>query len=255
MKYRIVLATLVSILSLAACQFATQTPTPTAVPPTTTLEATATPKPTSTLTPTVAPTPTLSILRPATRLLTENFSKWDGRGYDIYRGDWNVVNDGTGNRVLETISDPNAGSDKWPEIGFGDPNWRDYTIDFRYRVLEYDKHAEGAGLVFLEFRHGPQAVYILTLSASSGWVALVYGTAKGWADIDAPGASAVFPVDLRAWHTIHVEAYQYHITASVDKTPVIDVIDSRVKKGAISLGIGSGTTIQFDDFELTALLP
>lgn len=239
-------------------------PTPTPVPPTpTAIVPTSTPVPptaTATITSSpssVQPTPTTTVLTPIPEpsgtsvaeqqpedgvLFERNFE--NGR-LDAYtnRGDvgtWSVVDDGTGNNVLENI--PLASN--YQEWYFGEFTWTNYAVEFKFRFIDT------VNPFAIHFRELNNEYYVFFIE-SNGQVSFQYHPYNGsWHPIEYNTYNFI----PDRWYQIRIEANEDLFRAYVDDRLVSSVRDDRFYEGYIDFNAFPRTTVQIDDIRVTSLV-
>lgn len=225
-----------------------QSPSPTAVAGSAlAINVSATPTipvlPTSTIPMSPTPTASATALPTPITLFQENFEDNDPLAF-IYLADgtWKRVSDEAGNHVYEI--DNRTGS-MYPQIRFGSPYWKDYTLEYRTRFLDF---TSSNAALFSTLRTQDLGWYIPNLTTGS--VAIFYHQPN-------PSSDDVlefkpFNASEGIWYSIRVEAYGEHLQMFLDDSLMVDVTDGRVGQGDITLGVGPWTYGQFDDIRVTA---
>ena len=67
----------------------------------------------------------------------EDFEDGFARGFEFGPGNWAVVDDGTGNKVLKSNNNK-----EWTESIFGPDKFSDGVIEFRFRILQENKSSQ-----------------------------------------------------------------------------------------------------------------
>lgn len=190
------------------------------------------------LTPTTAPKGDL--------IIDENFEDGLANGYTIggVGGNWEVVDDGTGNKVF-LVASSNAG---WADSQFGPPDFSDGTIQFRVKLLSYDLSTDtGSGVVTNGFRiifdHGG---YVFALHPYGERTQLSYfGSNGSWVVMN--GGATHFRFEKDIWYSVQVTTQGEQITAYLNGNIINESSDSQYKAGALTMGAGPNTKAQFDD--------
>jgi hypothetical protein len=173
----------------------------------------------------------------------ENFNDGTDDGFFYENGNWSIVDDGSGNKVLES-----GKSNNWSYARFGPTNFSNGTIEYRVRLTEYDS-SNYSGLAFLIFREQPQASYIFASDYKYLTLDFKYtgdDTSYKWTEID--NGTTSFDLQKNKWYSVRVTVSGNRILVYLDQRLAIDTTDSRLTNGKIKFGSASFSTVaQFDD--------
>lgn len=160
---------------------------------------------------------------------------------------WDVVNDGAGNRVFEAKNSTNA----WSYSPFGPKDFSDGTVQFRVRLLDFDLSSDsGSGIVMINFRLTSQGGgYAFVIHPYQQKAQLVYFDPDSqWVSLD--GGASLYKFEPNEWYTVRIEAKGENLQAFLNDASVGLASDTRYAKGEVSIGAGPNTTVQFDDIKL-----
>ena len=200
----------------------------------------------------IAVTPTLDNLIPANStetilpipigelLFSEDFEDGFSKGIAFNSGSWKVVDDGTGNKVLEQNSNTNSG-----DAVIGPPyikNFSDGVIEFRFKTIN--------GEMQLSFRlnSSNNGYTSYPLMYGLGGFQLLYQENGAWQPIEGTTINGSDQLFDNGWIILRVEAKKNNINIFANGNLVISAYDSRISEGRIDFG-GSGN-IQFDDLKV-----
>lgn len=188
-------------------------------------------------------------------LFNEDFEDNVPNEFFVNDGEWEIVEDGSGNNLFEAS---NLNSFSWPSVDFGPSTLKDYAVEFRVRLIDYDVSEDiGSGMVILSFRGNPQAGYGLALSPYAKLVRVFYrgeDTSWGWMRIEGQKSEADFDVQKNVWYMVRLEVQGERIQVYIDGNLVLSLKDNRLGEGIINqLGTGPDTIAQFDDVQVWTL--
>jgi pectate lyase len=189
----------------------------------------------------------------ASSLFVEDFEDGTADDFAIKAGNWRVVDDGSGNRVLEV---DNSGSSVWPKIDFGPSILRDGIIEYRVKLIDYDVSREaGSGMAFVEFRKNAEGgLYAFAFVPYWKLIHMAYqGPSTSWVSIQGQKGESTRDFQKGVWYSVRVEVQGEKIRAYLDDNLVILVEDSKLKEGGLALATGPNTTAQFDDVQVWTL--
>lgn len=211
------------------------------------------PTPVTPITPTTATDTSGTALVDDKPVYSEDFESGFAQGFQFLWGNWSVVDDGTGNKVLEQNN-----NSEWSEVKFGPDSFSDGVVEFRFRVV---RDSDGYNSVVLYLRETPGengTTYNISYSAVTGITGVSYTPpGKGWQPVEATsGAAKVFPAvgtSIGSWVTMRVVAQGKQIQVFLDNDLIITASDSRISKGILTLGAFENRVVQFDDFKVWKL--
>jgi eukaryotic-like serine/threonine-protein kinase len=163
---------------------------------------------------------------------------------DSSASDWKIISDETGNKVYEMN---NKSESKYPSAQFGNWNWENYTVEFRYRFMDINQNSQ----LFINVRQN-QEYQSYAIQVNPHWknVTLAYG--YPW------GLISTEPIDAikkGVWYRMRVKIDGNDIRVYVDDKPVMAYTlgnDPALARGRSTLGVNPGTFAQFDDIIVTS---
>ena len=211
-------------------------------------------KPTNTPTPTPTPLPTKTatptqVSVSFSRLFYEDFE--DGKADRFTNWPTNtsfyVDEDETGNKVFVGNK---ADTNEYPFASFGSTTWRNYSINYRVRFLEYSTDSQATVYFRLNYPMDDTA-YHMELAPSQRVARLAYwdGSNGTWSEMSTKN----YAFRSNQWYSVRIEVLDENFKLFIDDTLVIDDTDTRLKHGPIALMYGPHTHVQFDDIEVTEL--
>jgi hypothetical protein len=215
---------------------------------TTTMTPTVTPTRTTTNTPTITPSPTLMPTPSGNLILEQTFEDGTRSGVRVYQGDWRVVDDGTGNMVLQA-DNLNSGWGSAPNATFYAPELSDLVVEFRFLLVDTTEQ----GLIQMNFRENSIKRYVLGFNPQSKDVGLFFQgdeTSWKWVAPGAQGNRADLKIDKNHWYSVRIEAHGDHLEAYVDEKLMLVIDDNQAVRGKFSFGCGPYTKTLFDDMRI-----
>jgi serine/threonine protein kinase len=200
-----------------------------------------TPSPTST--PTLIPTATSK----PRAVFNEDFESGKANGFTIRSGTWQVVDDGTKNKVLEAKKLPY----NWSYLEFGPSNFLDGIVAFRVKLIDYVENEQDGGAVGFLFRHKSWGGenYQLLMQPFWGSVSFVYQNPSPggtWITFN-PKFNVVFQKNI--WYSVRVEILGNEFLAYLDGTFTTQSgYSSLHTPGLLAFMTKSG--VQFDDIQV-----
>jgi serine/threonine protein kinase len=182
-------------------------------------------------------------------IYSEDFEQGFAHGFEFGPGNWSVVDDGTGNKVLEqNMSGNPTGSN------FGPGVFSDGIIEFRFRVVSENPQTFP---VVLTVRHQQEsgAEYIVSYFAPDGSTGISYAENNGgWQDMEAyAGSGKAFPYPKGSWVKMRMVANGDKMEVFLNGNLIITASDSRLSTGNLTIGTGPNIAVQFDDIKITEL--
>ena len=180
-------------------------------------------------------------------VLDENFETGTAVGFRPKSGIWDVVEDGSGNKVYQTNT---LSSNNYVE--FGPDKFSDGTIQYRFKVLEWDLSAlKDIGIAVIFFRiRGVENYdsYAFQVVLNGGNLCYVSSDNSSWPALNGFDLNIV----KNKWYQIQVEVTGNRFKIYVNGQPEIYTIDSesRVNSGRIGFETGPETTVEFDDVKV-----
>jgi len=191
----------------------------------------------------------VSLPTPTGKLLwSDNFDDGFSHGFSFWTGDWKVVDDGTGNKVLQMNSPVTCCAN----AAFGPANLPDGIVEFRLKVVNPNNQAQG----YFGFRdqssiNGQWTHYFLVYDQNGPDLSMTYQENGGlWQPLEGiSGGGLVFSQE-GGWITLHIEFQGKNIRVFVDGNLFMIAEDSRDEDGGLILGAIGPAIAQFDDFKV-----
>ncbi len=176
-------------------------------------------------------------------IVDENFE--DGLAQDFFSasGNWKIVSEND-NQVWDI--DNSTGSD-YAGVNFSEEvTGQNYTIQYRVKMLNFVKNATPE--IILYFRgddKGNSNVQAYTPDYNGSKLVTLGRTTNnvGWEAI----STQVYPFATDNWYTIQIVAQDNEFKIYVDNKLIINSNDSQVTSGNITLQVGPGAHVRFDD--------
>lgn len=240
-----------AVMSVTETFTASPTPEPSVTSTATstiTLTPTTTPTRTTTNTPTTTPSST-PMPTPAGKLVLEQtFEDGTRSGVRVYQGNWKVVDDGTGNMVLQA-NNLDRGWSNAPNATFYSPELSDLVIEFRFMLVDTTEQ----GLIQMNFRENSIKRYVLGFNPQSKNVGLFFqGDETNWKWV-SPGKQendAGLVIEKNRWYSVRIEAHGEHLEAYVDEKLLLEIDDNQAARGKFTFGCGPYTKALFDDISI-----
>jgi formylglycine-generating enzyme required for sulfatase activity len=174
----------------------------------------------------------------------EGFDDGFARGFTSNVGEWAVVDDGTGNNVLE------VNSNDWTNAFWGPSNLTDGVIEFRVKVLAKNNQSQTAGM-FFRAHASSWTGYIVSYDAQYGSVGIkIQVNDSPWQPVEAVSGGGNIENANHDWVTLRVEAQGSIMKIYVNGKLMLSASDSRLKGGGMAIVTSPNTTAQFDDFKV-----
>jgi len=173
-----------------------------------------------------------------TYLAREDFegNKINLPGYSADSNSWQIVDDGTGNKVFQ-VDHPTGGA-YFASFAFGEDYWGDYAVQYRLRFLRSN------GDVGIQVRATGDKYYVVDLIPSELYLA--YPGPSQWERI-----ATKFPsIALNTWDTIRITVHGQDIQVFIDESKWIDAVDSKYQHGGLLMFASAGTLAQVDDIKV-----
>lgn len=202
----------------------------------------------ATYSPTIAQTITSNVAstNSPSVLFSEDFE--DGRVQNLtyISGDWEIIDDGTGNNVYEI--DNTKVSTFYSMLVFDSPSsstWKNYEVQCRVKMLNLTGNATPEFLV--SFNHdSSESGYVLNLQPSSEVVDLVPVSRGQWQE----GISRHYKYSPNTWYSIRIVAKDSTIQVYINNALIIDTNLYETKTGNVEINIGPKSQIQLDDIKI-----
>ena len=206
------------------------------------LSPTSTPKPQETVI-TNTPAATLARESKGTLVFDEDFDDDDANGFSFETNNWEIVDDGSGNKVLEAKK-----ANNWSYARFGPTNFSNGTIEYRVKLLSRDT-LEHSGMAFLVFREQSHASYVFATDFENSTFDFKYtGSDSSYKWLSINNGTINSNLEKDKWYSIQVTASGDKVTVYIDDRLIINTNDSRAVYGQIKFAATSfNTIVQFDD--------
>ena len=168
-------------------------------------------------------------------LFEEDFEDGKTQGFTYIAGAWKIVEDETGNHVYELDNSKESG---YPSFYFGTPQWKDYAIQFRVRILN-----PGEGWTIISFRSSESDQYIVSIDINMTSLNYTHADGARWIDI----TTREHPLEKNKWYDVSIEAYGEEIRVFIDDEIIINTDDTKFQTGIVIIGVGQYSYIQLDD--------
>lgn len=182
-------------------------------------------------------------IHPGTTLLLENFEDKLNENIVIVSGNWQIVAEGN-NKIWDV---DNTASSDYAGVNFGVETWKNYTIQYRVKMVNFVSHATPEFILYFRrndtsgdsnvqaFTPDYNGSKLITLGKSTNY--------SGWQAI----STNVFPFSIDKWYTFKVVAQDNRFKVYVDNKLVIDTTDSQISTGGFTLQVGPGAHVRFDE--------
>lgn len=159
---------------------------------------------------------------------------------------WDVIDDGTGNKVFQVENSNNT----WSYSPFGPTEFSDGIVQFRVRWENFSD--SGSGIAILNFRLASQGEgYVLAMYPYENKMSLNYfGSNSNWVLLNNSVPLPQF--NKNEWYTVRLEAWGKSLQVYLNEVSICTSNDTQFSKGQISIGAGPGTAAQFDDIKVWA---
>ncbi len=189
---------------------------------------------------------------PAGRLLfSDNFDDGFAHNFDFYTGGWKVVDDGTGNKVLQMDSPQTCCAD----ARFGPTNLPDGIVEFRFKVINTDYHAQ---VHVMEFSYrvsndisNNATQYQLHYDPETSIINTIYQQNGGdWQPLEGNSGEGPIQGTTGGWITLRVKFQGENISVFINGNPFMTGLDTRINNGTLTLGANGPMIVQFDDLKV-----
>ncbi len=202
----------------------------------------------------VIPTPTSANIYAPTEQppLSYNFENSVLSGIGIFGGQWQIVDDGSGNHVFQI---DNSNKQEWPGFSIGS-TFSDGIIEYHVKYIDYLYPSPVSGRVNLFFRgKGTSNGYIFTFNPYVQRTELVYVVPNGGWSPPINGSMSTIFFQKNVWYIIRLEIKESSINIYLNGALLSTIIDDRFTIGEVSLSVGPNTTVQFDDISIIYHIP
>jgi hypothetical protein len=230
---------ILTILALAACAQRAAEPTP--VPQ----------MPAQAASPTEERPPATPLAGPV-EVLNEGFESGQMPDFWPRNGDWQIVDDGSGNKVLQT-SGSSAADPITYLVEFGPQAFSDGVIQYRFRFKDWNPANGSSGIAYINFRiggdwDGNSYTYQIMAVRNAGYLNYVTGTDAPWPTL----ADSQMEIQKDQWIRVRIEITGNLIKVKLNDKLLIEVIDrsSRTASGRLGFLAGPQTGLQYDDVQV-----
>ena len=187
-------------------------------------------------------------------IYSEDFEDGFAHNFDFYSGGWKVVDDGTGNKVLQMNSPQTCCAD----ARFGPTNLSDGIVEFRFKVISTDYQVQ---VHVMEFSYrvifsGGDTQYQLHYDPETSIINTIYQQNGGdWQPLEGNSGEGPIQVQTGNWITLRVEFRKENISVLVNGNPFMTGLDFRINNGSLTLGANGPMIVQFDDLKVWDMTP
>jgi pectate lyase len=214
------------------------TPTPSHTP---TITPTRTPHPTRT--PLPSPTP----IREGTILIDEDFEDGFAQGFSDESDNWEIVDE---TQAANKVYEAKTVSGEYSFAAFGSEGWKNYAIEFRFRVIDCAQ-CDGVEMLF-RINDTLEALYELLIPYNPNRGFLLGSQATDWTSWQEL-LFQEYLLNSDIWYKVRVEAQGNDIRVFVNNEPLFATSDTRVNAGRFAISPLPNTHAQFDDIKVTSL--
>lgn len=213
---------------------------------------TRTPRPTDTLAPTHLPTSTLTEIPTEAILYENNFE--DGFLTSLrINGDWMVIDDGTGNRVVRISAGGNPDIQLLPST-----QWDNYAFEARFMIVSV---SDGYGNIQFRVRDQFSSTcpsYSLTIESynfsETPSRIILDRAARGCTTSEIFGEMSFEPkTEQNIWHTILIEVNDNVVSGTIDGVPQFRGFDDTLSFGDVAIHLFEFGEAWFDDIRVWSL--
>ncbi len=158
-------------------------------------------------------------------------------------GRWSVEKDEIGNHVFEIKTDSDHAG-----IRFGSANWKNYSVDYRVRLLKFTGDSPVASLYFRNTDN--TSAYIQSITPYYKSFDLTFTTGGPWQSL-AGADNILFGRDI--WYKVRVIVEGPRIRLYLDDILRTDWSDARFSSGNLRFEVTGNADVQFDDIRVVAL--
>lgn len=176
-------------------------------------------------------------------IVDENFEDGVAQDFFVVAGNWKVISDND-NKVWDI--DNSSGSD-YAGANFSEKiTGQNYTIQYRVKMMNFVSQATPETILYFRVDDkGNKNVQAFTPDYNGSKLITFGKTANnvGWEAI----STQVYPFTTEKWYTIQIIAEDNEFKIYVGNKLVINSNDSQVTSGGITLQVGPGAHVRFDD--------
>lgn len=182
-----------------------------------------------------------------TPVFSADFENGSTDNFTVDLGNWSVVDDGTGNKVLESATQ----TDKVSTIEFAPSDLNNFVVEYRVKLKNYSAQEKNSGGHSLQFRKTPETYYTLLFDQTTPDISFDYVSNSGWNW--TPVIGKPFSLESDIWYDVKVESKGDELKAYVNGVLYLTISDSRLKNGNFALSVGTTTVYQFDNIKIWSL--
>ncbi len=188
-----------------------------------------------------APTATPTLTTNDGFSFSENFDDGSADGFTNQSGNWIVVSESSGNKVLE-INSMDSSYSYHPSIAFGESSWKDFVFESRINIIDYSP-SNDAPLASIFFRGNYRVAF------TPYWKAFDLVYSPSWNII----SGITFDTQKTTWQLVRVEANDSKINVFLNDKLVMSDTTSQESSGTFGFEIIPKAHIQIDDITLKVL--
>lgn len=176
-------------------------------------------------------------------LIQENFEDNLAQDFNIVSGNWKIAPE-SNNKVWEI--DNSTGSD-YAGVNFSEEvTEQNYTIQYRVKMINFVSQATPETILYFRVDNkGNKNVQAFTPDYNGSKLVTLGRVTNdlGWEAI----STQVHPFVTNQWYTIKIIANDNIFKVYIDNIQIIDSNDTQVTSGIITLQVGPGAHVLFDD--------
>jgi hypothetical protein len=165
---------------------------------------------------------------------SENFEDGSADGFTYQSGNWIVVSEANGNKILD-INSMDTSADN-PSIAFGEASWENFVFESRIRIVDYGP-SNDAPLASIYFRGNYRVAF------TPYWKAFDLVYAPSWNII----SGITFDTQKNIWYVVRVEAHDSKLDVFLNDMLVMSNTVSQQSSGPFGFEIISKAHVQLDD--------
>jgi len=170
-------------------------------------------------------------------VFAQNFENTWADDFTNRRGMWDTVSDGAANRALDVNSMDTF--IEYPVLDFGNPNWRDFVLETRIKIVEYTDE-NGAPLASIRFR----GHYKIAFTPYWKSIELVFD--PPWEILSA----RTIAIEQNTWHTLVIYAAGRDVYVFLDGDLILKDVLKPEYAGDFGFATWPGAHVQFDDLRI-----
>ena len=184
-----------------------------------------------------------------TLVFNEDFEDGIADNFQILTGNWNVIDDGTSTKVLES---KNSDKTNWAHIEFGPEELSNFIIEYQVNLKDFDITTNYGGKTSLQFwaKYWSDSNYALDIQPEFGTFTLDYNGKfpnGEWGELGQ--IFLVFEKDV--WYSIQLKFLNGEMTVYLNGRKVITAKDTRLSPaGRLAFNIDPESHVQFDNIKI-----